>query len=332
MNLAPLFDFDHGIRIFGTELWLDATRRKDLSFVSHAHYDHAVPHGRVVCSSRTEALYRRRILKNRRSSQTSVLTHEFGEPFALGDLRVTLFPSGHILGASQILIESDRRVVYTGDFKLDQGATSEKIEIVPCDVLVMECTYGRPQYRFPDRVESVERLVSFVESAFEERVVPVIYAYSLGKSQEVIKILGDEGFNLLVDEQTYENARIYEKLGVSLRRYELLGGGLSGQKVLVVPPGRQGSQLTRQIRRKRTAMLTGWGVNDHARARFRVDEVIPLSDHCDFARLLEYVERAKPTRVYTFHGPKEFAGVLRKRGYRAVHLPLSHQLDLWEDL
>jgi hypothetical protein len=79
-------------------------------------------------------------------------------------------------------------------------------------------------------------------------------------------------------------------------------------------------------------MLTGWGVNGYARMKFGVDELIPLSDHCDFGGLLSYVEMVSPSLVYTFHGPKEFAGMLRKRGYRARHLPLCHQLDLWEGL
>ena len=79
-------------------------------------------------------------------------------------------------------------------------------------------------------------------------------------------------------------------------------------------------------------MLTGWALDERVKSRFPVDEFIPLSDHCDFAELLAYVEIARPKKVYTFHGRPEFAERLRRRGYDAEHLPLGQQLCLWEDL
>jgi len=151
---VPL-EFNNGIRVLGTELWLDATRTRDISFVSHAHYDHATRHRRVIASAKTALLYRHRVLKGSRGTRTEVVGYEFGDPFRLGDLVLTLFPSGHILGASQILIETDKRIVYTGDFKVQQGLASERIEILPCDVLIMECTYRRTVTRKRSRPRCV---------------------------------------------------------------------------------------------------------------------------------------------------------------------------------
>jgi len=34
-------------------------------------------------------------------------------------------------------------------------------EVKKCDVLLMECTFGRPQYVFPSRAEIEERIVEF---------------------------------------------------------------------------------------------------------------------------------------------------------------------------
>ena len=51
-----------------------------------------------------------------------------------------------------------------------------------------------------------------------------------------------------------------------------------------------------------------------------MDEMIGLSDHADFGELLEYVQRARPRKVYTVHGDAAFAGYLRQRGFDAQHL------------
>jgi len=328
---VPL-EFNNGIRVLGTELWLDATRTRDISFVSHAHYDHATRHRRVIASAKTALLYRHRVLKGSRGTRTEVVGYEFGDPFRLGDLVLTLFPSGHILGASQILIETDKRIVYTGDFKVQQGLASERIEILPCDVLIMECTYGMAQYIFPDREILRQRLVNFVEQSLERGLVPVVYAYSLGKSQEAMRILGEAGFDMLVHEKVYEIDKIYEQLGVSLQRYELFTPELVPGRAVIMPPHMRRSEIMRATGRKRSVMLTGWALNKDTKRRFGVNEVIPLSDHCDFAELLAYVEIAKPKKVYTFHGPPDFAKRLKRRGYDAQHLPLGQQLHLWEDL
>ena len=49
-------------------------------------------------------------------------------------------------------------------------------------------------------------------------------------------------------------------------------------------------------------MVSGWGMNDSAKYRYGVDEVIPLSDHADYPDLLKFVEAVKPKTVYTTHG------------------------------
>ena len=59
------------------------------------------------------------------------------------------------------------------------------------------------------------------------------------------------------------------------------------------------------------------------------DAAVPFSDHADFDQLIEYVERAKPSRVYTMHGTSEFARQLRSRGVEAEHLG-RHQMSLFD--
>ena len=76
-------------------------------------------------------------------------------------------------------------------------------------------------------------------------------------------------------------------------------------------------------------MVTGWGMDDSARYRYGVDEIIPLSDHADYPDLLNFVEQVSPKVIYTMHGyDKDFAADLRRLGHEAWTLSGSDQLEL----
>jgi len=76
-------------------------------------------------------------------------------------------------------------------------------------------------------------------------------------------------------------------------------------------------------------MLTGWALQAGSKYRYRVDEVIPLSDHADHPGLLECIQRVRPKRVLTVHGyAKEFAAELRGRGFEAWDAEGGDQLEL----
>src|SRR5438045_2746358 len=118
-------------------------------FISHAHSDHVAAHREVILSAPTARLMRDRVLGER---QENVL--KFGEPRSFSgtseQFKLTLLPAGHIFGSAMGLVETDgQTLLYTGDFKLRPGLSAEVGTPQPADVLVMETTYGRPQYVFP---------------------------------------------------------------------------------------------------------------------------------------------------------------------------------------
>ena len=267
--------------------------------------------------------------------KTKIITSPFHVPIEHDHLRLELRPAGHILGSSQILIEKDRtRIVYTGDFRLKKSLTAEPAEPIPCDILIMESTFGRPAYVFPDRETVMEQLVEFIENALENRLVPVLYAYALGKSQEAVKALGDRGYRLCLSPQIYDMVKVYESLGVTFKNYEPIEGENFYGKVLMIPPYLARSKQLYRLKRKRTAFLSGWALDPTASPRTGADEAIPFSDHADFEELIAYVRAASPRIVYTIHGFPDLAAHLRRQGIKAQHLdpkgPLEFsQLNLW---
>jgi len=318
-------EYNKGIYVKGVDLWLDAEKRVDFSFISHAHSDHAVRHKKILATPQTARLYEHRLGK------TKIKILEFNKPTKIKGAKVELFPSGHILGASQILIEKGGvRLVYTGDFKLRGCLTAEKAEIKKCDILIMESTFGLPHYLFPPRTEIVQRIINFVDYNLKKNTTPVILAYSLGKAQEAMKILGDHGFKLSIHSSILKLAMVYQQFGVKFKNfYEYNPNELKG-KVLLAPPFLKNSKMIESIPHKKIAILTGWGIDENAKWSYGVDEVFPLSDHADFSELLEYAKESSPQKIYTVHGFPEFVVHLKNEGFDAEELKIrikTHRLS-----
>ena len=87
-----------GIRISDSSFWLDARRKVPLSFVSHAHADHVKPHNEIIATPATISLAR---LRNKKVNGIPL---QFHKKYTKDEISIELFPSGHILGAAQILV------------------------------------------------------------------------------------------------------------------------------------------------------------------------------------------------------------------------------------
>ena len=307
-----MIEYDDGIHIKGSDLWLDAKKKTDFCFISHAHADHAVKHDAILSTRETARFFAHRY------GQAKFHTLEYNSVNRIRGAKIQLFPSGHILGGAQILVEiGGVRIVYTGDFKLRKSWTAKKAEVKRCDVLIMESTFGRPQYLFPGPKEIQARMVRFVEEARANREQPVFLAYSLGKAQEAMTILSHWGYKLSVHSSIYDICKIYEEFGVRFGDYRLLDEGHFQDRVLIIPPQAKRSSVLQSIRRRKTAMLTGWAVDPGPLKHLAGCPCIPLSDHADFSELLEYVEKAKPQKVYTVHGFSDLVEFLIQKGYDA---------------
>jgi Cft2 family RNA processing exonuclease len=316
------------------DLWIDSMRSQQRCYVSHGHSDHAREHTVVVTTPNTARICRARFARREERPQLSLLPakpprppvtfeeHAFNEPWDERDHRLTLFSAGHVLGSAQLLIESGAgRFVYTGDFKLRESLTVEPPEIKHCDVLLMECTYGRPQYVFPSHDEVVSQMIAFARSALEGDAVPVFFAYSLGKAQEAMAILGSAGLPLTV------HGAVDNLAHPPYARYH--PETFDAHSVLIWPPG--GKALPKALRNKpvRTAVLTGWSLDRGALFRYGTERGFALSDHADYPALLHYVERAQPRKVLLNHGWRDFVYRLRALGVDAEYLEDNAQLSLF---
>jgi putative mRNA 3-end processing factor len=290
-----MFHYDAGLFLTQAQMGVDVRRRQPRCFVSHAHTDHIARHELALATPGTACLYHHRLGPRHR-----ILEMQYREPIDFGGLRLTALPAGHCLGSAMLLADDGRRsLLYTGDFKLDASATAEAAELPHADILVMESTFGRPQYRLPPREMVVARLLEIVFAALADGMTPVVHAYPLGKSQEVTKLLTSSGVPVLQHRVVYEVSRIYELCGVNLGDFSLYDGQpLEGHAVITLPRSAREFRLPR-LGKTVSIAVTGWAKDQATKYRLGVDYALPLSDHADYDQLVETVRRTARSFLHT---------------------------------
>lgn len=298
----------------------------DLAFISHAHFDHIAPHRHTITSKGTAQL-----LEKRLPGKREVTALNFAEDFLLRpDALLRLHPAGHILGSAQLWVQHDNSsLLYSGDFKLRPSLSSEPCQPVRADVLIMETTYGLPQYVFPPTDQVISDILQFCQTCIEDQEVPILFGYSLGKSQELLSCLHQAGLPIMLHSAAHALSQVYQSLGVTFPPYTKFNAAQALGHVVIAPPNAAQGSAFKKIKNRRTAAITGWALAPGATFRYQCDRVFPLSDHAGFDDLLLYVEQVKPKIVYTLHGfANEFAATLRERGIESWSLTASNQLEL----
>ena len=334
-----MFEWADDLKLAGTGLYLDSRRSRRLCFVSHAHSDHlprdGCGHDHVIATPATAALVDHRV-GVRGVTELPYRAEHHLDP----DTRLTLLPAGHVFGSAMAHVSRpEGTLLYTGDFKLRPSRTVEQAEVRPADVLVMESTYGQPFFRFPPWEKVAAELVERVEAAFRANRQPVVMGYSLGKAQEATKLLTDAGFTVTLHGAPHALSQIHTRLGVPLGRYRRYAPAdfhgavpldLRERGVLIAPPHVARSPFVTRFKNPCRIVLTGWALLKNAPHRYGADHALPLSDHADFDELLELIDRVRPKKIFTHHGPRSFVDLVRSRGLDAAPARPDAQLSLFD--
>ncbi len=299
--------------------------------ITHAHSDHARLSRKASCeywmTRETHSL-----IKCRGNGAKKVKELKYGKKIALNGFGVSLHNAGHILGSSQVKVEGKKNIVFTSDFKLSDSLVQKAAEVIPSDILVIETTFGLPEFSFPSRETMYKEIGKWVEKGVAQKRFLLLGGYAVGKAQELTKAVNEfTGEIPLVHETVFNANKVYESHGVKPGNYVKLDHNLKDFNVLIIPPHYVDYNLMQAVslsigKKVEAAFATGW------RYGSGLARVFHLSDHADFSQLLRYVKESNPKLVLTHHGfAEEFArAVKRKLGIEARPLGAKGQKTLNE--
>ena len=323
------------LKLSGNDLYFDSRSPRAQCFVSHAHSDHLGVHTETVCTPATAAFAAHRVGTGER-----VIELDYGTDHAFdSDTKLKLLPAGHVAGSAMIHVtRPEGTLLYTGDFKLRESMTVPPAVPERADVLVMESTYGQPYFRFPPWQQTAEQLLVLVEDAFRAGRQPIVMGYSLGKAQEITRMLTAGGFPVTLHGAVHSMSEIHRALGIDLGTYRRYAYGdfhgpaaldLRERGVLVAPPNCARAGFCTRFKNPTRIVMTGWALQKGAIYRYGVEHALPLSDHADFDELMELIDRVQPKKIYSHHGYREFADILKAKGHDAELARPDEQMSLF---
>ena len=286
------------------DFFIDPWLPVDRAVITHAHGDHLRPGSRAYLCSEVA----RPLLVHRLGSDAPVAASAYGETTDIDGVRVSLHPSGHILGAAQVRVEHRGEVwVASGDYKRAPDPTCAPFEPQRCHTFITEATFGMPIFRWDPPDETVREILDWWREMRAAGRPAVLFAYALGKAQRVLAELAVHAERpVYVHGALAGMLDVYRRMGVPLPPVlrasdESRSRSFAGELILA-PLAARGSIWMRRFGDHSSAFASGWMRIRGARRRRAYDRGFALSDHADWDALLATVEETGAERVFVTHG------------------------------
>jgi putative mRNA 3-end processing factor len=256
--------------------------------------------------------------------RAQALVAPFGRPFALGDLRLEIFPSGFMPGAASLFCERDgRRSVYA-------GPVGEGGELRAADALCLDARFATREIAFPARAVAEESLRQLVRDG-ASGAAPLLLIEPLALAPSIARVLGAAGVPLRAHRTILDAVAAFRRVDgqSSYPTVQRFAGRLADNEALLWPadarPPSQGGQV-----RARRAVFVSPRAASPALPRSSAADALTFPFGADFSQLTRYVEATGASEVALAGAPDdELAELLRGRGLDAYRIGPPSQIDLF---
>ena len=377
---------DYGIKVDGhTEYPMDP-ERIDACFVSHAHLDHSGYSPSIYkdgfpdifatapTMKLAELLIEDSIKIHKRKhehdrihkSQLNIMMNkyipcDYRKEYQYDDYKIAMYDAGHICGSAITLIEkyqTGKRLVYTGDFKIEPQLLEGGAEIIKSDILMLESTYAGKDH--PNREEMAEGMIEDIRETVDNGGTALLPVFAVGRSQEMLALMKKYGLIdcTYIDGMAKAATEIVEMYPEYVNGADLLKSAiheamwvesprnrahaLEGGSVILTTSGMLNGgpalEYITKLNRHSKIYLTGYQVEDtngyklmHGLPldidgrKFNVKTPFSVHDfsaHAGRTDLHKYVKESNPETVICVHGSAEntslLAEELRLEGFNAI--------------
>ncbi len=139
------------------------------------------------------------------------------------DMRLTLQPSGHLLGSSLVHLhigEGQHNILYTSDLKFGPTRLFDPsfINFHRAETMIIESTYGGSEDILPPRREAEETLLRIINETLSGGGKVLIPVFAVGRAQEIMAILADR-----IDSPVYIDGMVWDATAIHTAYPEYLG-------------------------------------------------------------------------------------------------------------
>jgi putative mRNA 3-end processing factor len=293
-----------GLYCAAGDFYIDPWLPVDRAVITHAHGDHARPgNASYLCAKRGLP-----VLRTRMGEEANIEAIAYGETRVMNGVKVSLHPAGHVLGSSQVRIESASGEVWvvSGDYKLDPDPTCEPFEPVRCDTFITESTFGLPVYRWRTPPEIFAGINDWWRANAEAKRASILFGYAFGKAQRILASVDPSIGPIVVHGAVDVLDRGYRECGVALPETRMVTEFEAKKDfagaLIVAPPSAQSTPWLKRFGDYSDAFASGWMAIRGARRRRVVDKGFVLSDHADWPSLNRAIDATGAQRVFVTHG------------------------------
>lgn len=271
--------------------------------ITHAHGDHAhAGSAAYLCAEPGETVLRRRLPDAR------IETAPYGQRLRLGDVDVSLLPSGHVLGSAQVRVERGGDVwVVSGDYKRAADPTCPPFEPIRCHTFITEATFALPVYSWDSTATVTGEILDWWRGNRADDRPSVLFCYVLGKAQRILAELHNRADGPIhLHGAMWAMTEAYRQAGVAMAPAERIAEDMRGkalaQSLVLAPLSARGTRWMKRLPRASDGFASGLMRVRGVRRQRAFDRGFALSDHADWSELLATVADTGASRVLVTHG------------------------------
>jgi len=280
------------------------------------------------------------------------------------DLQFRFHSAGHIPGSLMFELTGSKKILFTGDLNVTDTRLLNGAKPVECDILFLEGTYAGREH--PKRSELEKQFLDKIDEVVTRGGTAVIPAFAVSRSQELMMVLKNAGYNVWFDGMGRKVSKIFLKYPKYLKEPNELRKAFNkinlihsdhGRKlavkseVIITSSGMMdGGPVLWYMNRlkndpKSAVLLTGYqveGTNSHLlRAKGKLNfygvtenvecevQYFDFSAHAGHSELIEFARKCKPEKIVLFHSDNRKVLADPMKEFAEVYTPnKGEMLDL----